>query len=133
VRMTEGGSYRLHAVVSRAGAGPGQGVDALQAAFSANPVLKHVVVVDDDVDVFDDLQVEWALATRVQADRDLVILPGVRGSSLDPSAHGDTTAKLGIDATVGGGDRDAFARIRVPGAERLDVDSLVEPAATGPS
>jgi 2,5-furandicarboxylate decarboxylase 1 len=133
VRMTEGGSCRLHAVVSLAGAGPGQGVEALHAAFSANPVLKHVVVVDDDVDVFDDMQVEWALATRVQADRDVVILPEVRGSSLDPSAEGGITAKLGVDATVGGGARDSFARIRVPGAERLDIDSLVQPASTGPS
>ena len=133
VRMSEGGSCRFHAVVSLSRPERGRAREALMAAFAANPVLKHVVAVDDDVDVFDDKQVEWALATRVQADRDLVVLPDAQGSTLDPSAPCGKTAKLGIDATVGDGERQAFARIRVPGAEAIDIESTVETAAAGPS
>ena len=62
--------------------------------------LKLVVVVDDDVDVFDESEVLWALATRMQADRDLVVISGSLGAMLDPSAdERGVTAKLGIDAT----------------------------------
>jgi 2,5-furandicarboxylate decarboxylase 1 len=69
--------------------------------------------VDDDVDVFDDEQIGWAVATRVQADRDLLVVPNAKGSSLDPSARGGTTAKLGIDATVPATERDSYRQMRV--------------------
>ena len=68
------------------------------AAFTGHPSMKHVIIVDEDIDIFDDRQVEWAVATRWQADRMLKI-EGAAGSSLDPSAEG-TTWKLGIDATI---------------------------------
>jgi 2,5-furandicarboxylate decarboxylase 1 len=62
--------------------------------------LKLVVVVDDDIDVFDESDVLWAMATRVQADRDLVVIGGSLGAILDPSESPDgLTAKLGVDAT----------------------------------
>jgi 2,5-furandicarboxylate decarboxylase 1 len=62
--------------------------------------LKLVVVVDDDIDVFDESDVLWAMATRVQADRDLTVISGSLGAILDPSASPEgLTAKLGIDAT----------------------------------
>src|SRR5215468_9485639 len=62
--------------------------------------LKLVVVVDDDIDVFDESEVLWAIATRMQADRDLVVIAGSLGATLDPSAdERGVTAKLGIDAT----------------------------------
>ena len=62
--------------------------------------LKLVVVVDDDIDVFDESDVLWAVATRMQADRDLVTIAGSLGAMLDPSADDrGVTAKLGIDAT----------------------------------
>jgi 3-polyprenyl-4-hydroxybenzoate decarboxylase len=72
------------------------------AALGAHPSLKRVVIVDRDVDVHDAEQVEWAIATRVQPERDIVIIPGARGSSLDPSrdAADDTTAKWIVDATI---------------------------------
>lgn len=56
-------------------------------------------MVDEDVNIYDDREVEWAIATRFQPDRDLVIIPNARGSSLDPSGKDGLTAKWGIDAT----------------------------------
>lgn len=126
VRLTEGGSCRFHAVLSIRDPQPGHAVNAILAALATNPMLKRVVAVDADIDVFSDEEVEWALATRVQADRDLVVIPRARGSSLDPSARArGTTAKLGIDATIppDGGD---YARMHVPGADALDLAGDVE-------
>src|SRR6202035_4264603 len=85
---------------------------AAMAAFTSVTTLKHVVIVDEDVDAFDSEQVEWAIATRTQADRDLLVIPRTLGSSLDPSAEGSTTAKLVIDATVPPGRHDRHARMR---------------------
>ncbi|NJE30862.1 UbiD family decarboxylase [Thermococcus sp. 18S1] len=99
VRLTEGGAMWLHAVVSITKQHDGDGKNAILAAFAGHPSLKHVVVVDEDVDIYDDRDVEWAIATRFQADRDLVVIPNARGSSLDPSAEKSLTAKWGIDAT----------------------------------
>jgi 2,5-furandicarboxylate decarboxylase 1 len=126
VRLTEGGTCRFHAVIAIADPQPGHAVNAIMAAFASNPVLKHVVVVDADVDPFDDEQVEWAIATRVQADRDVLVVPRAGGSTLDPSARDGVTAKLGVDATVPPGEQEAHARMRVPGIEDLDTDEWVE-------
>ena len=60
---------------------------------------KNVIIVDDDIDIFDDRQVEWAVATRMQGDR-ILRIPGAAGSSLDPSSHGKTTWQVGFDATI---------------------------------
>ena len=62
-------------------------------------LVKHVIVVDDDIDIFDLEQVEWALASRVQADRDVIIVPRMPTIPLDPSVAGSVTSKMGIDAT----------------------------------
>ena len=99
VRLTEGGGAWLHGVVSIRKQHPGDAKNAIMAAFGAHTSMKQVVIVDEDIDVFDDRDVEWAIATRFQADRGLVVLHGVRGSSIDPSAQDGITAKLGIDAT----------------------------------
>ena len=78
----------------------GDGKNAIMAALSAHPSLKHCTVVDTDVNVFDAEDVEYAIATRVKGDRDIMIVPNVRGSSLDPVAESDgTTTKIGVDAT----------------------------------
>jgi 2,5-furandicarboxylate decarboxylase 1 len=126
VRMTEGGTCRFHLVVSVAGSRPGLPVNLILGAFTANPVLKQVVVVDDDVDPFDDEHVEWAIATRVQADRDVHIIAGASGSTLDPSARSGITAKMGIDATVPPGGEEDHARMRVPGIDDIDVADWVK-------
>jgi len=80
---------------------PGQAKNAIMAALGADLYMKRVVVVDHDVDVFDDRQVTWAIATRCQPDRDITIVTHARGSDLDPSAREDGyTAKWGVDATA---------------------------------
>ncbi len=98
VRLTEGGCCWLNGVVSIAKNKEGDGVNAIMAAFSGHTSMKQVIVVDDDIDIFDDRQVEWAVAVRMQGDKILKI-PGAAGSSLDPSA-GETTWKVGFDATL---------------------------------
>ena len=99
VRLTEGGCAWLHGVVSIRKQHPGDGKNAIMAAFGAHTSMKQVTIVDEDIDVYDDRDVEWAVATRFQADRGLVVLHGVRGSSIDPSAQDGFTSKVGIDAT----------------------------------
>jgi 2,5-furandicarboxylate decarboxylase 1 len=121
VRLPERGSCRFTAFVAMRDPAPGAAVSVIMATMGLSTTVKHVVVTDDDVDIFDDEQVSWAVATRVQADRDVVVVPGARGSSLDLSADHGVTAKLGIDATAPGGQRGRFARMTVTpdDAERL--------------
>ncbi len=99
VNITPGGCSWLHAVVQIDRQTDSDGKKAIMAAFAGHSSLKHVAVVDADIDIYDPAQVEWAMATRFQADRDLVVLPGQHGSSLDPSAEPGThlTAKVGFD------------------------------------
>lgn len=99
VRLTEGGCAWLHGVVSIRKQHQGDGKNAILAAFGAHTSMKQVTIVDEDIDVYDDRDVEWAVATRFQADRGLVVLHDVRGSSIDPSARDGFTSKVGIDAT----------------------------------
>ena len=100
VVLTEGGCCWLHAAVSINKQTEGDGKNAIMAALSAHPSLKHCVVVDTDVNVFDAEDVEYAIATRVKGDRDIMIVPNVRGSSLDPVAESDENKKkIGVDAT----------------------------------
>ncbi|WP_048148722.1 UbiD family decarboxylase [Palaeococcus ferrophilus] len=113
VRLTEGSGMWLHAVVSITKQHDGDGKNAILAAFAGHPSLKHVVVVDEDINIYDDRDVEWAVATRFQADRDLVIVPNARGSSLDPSATKSLTAKWGIDATKPLDRKEEFERASV--------------------
>jgi 2,5-furandicarboxylate decarboxylase 1 len=105
VYITPGGCSWLHAVVQITKQNPDDGKKAIQAAFEGHRSLKHCVVVDDDVNIYDHNDVEWAIATRFQADKAAVIMPNMRGSSLDPS--GDLTegrkartCKVGVDATI---------------------------------
>jgi 2,5-furandicarboxylate decarboxylase 1 len=67
--------------------------------FGFDMYLKLIVVVDDDIDIHDERSVMWALATRFQADRDLLEIDGASGNILDPSMQGEVSAKLGLDAT----------------------------------
>jgi len=80
---------------------PGQAKNAILAVLGADLYMKRVVIVDQDVDIFDDRQVTWALATRCQPDRDITVITNARGSDLDPSNKEDGyTAKWGVDATA---------------------------------
>ena len=79
----------------------GQAKNAVLAVLGADLYMKRVVVVDHDVDVFNDRQVNWAIATRCQPDRDIAVITNARGSDLDPSTKEDgNTAKWGVDATA---------------------------------
>ncbi|GBF08441.1 hypothetical protein apy_01660 [Aeropyrum pernix] len=115
VRLTPASGGWLHAVIAVEKQHEGDGKTAIMAAFAAHPSLKHVVVVDSDVDVDDPMQVEWAIATRFQADKDLVIIPRARGSTLDPSAADGLTAKMGLDATRPLDAGLGYERGRIPG------------------
>jgi UbiD family decarboxylase len=101
VNLSAGGCGWLHAVISIEKQVDGDGKNALLSAFAAHPSVKHVVVVDQDINVFDASDVEWAIATRFQAGEDLLVIENVRGSTLDSSANQETglTSKVGIDAT----------------------------------
>jgi len=101
VVLTEGGCCYLHAVVQIEKEVEGEAKNAIIAAFAAHPSLKLVVVVDSDVNIFKPEEVEYAIATRVRWSEDGVTIPGVRGSSLDPSSKNGVTTKVGIDATRG--------------------------------
>ncbi len=115
VHLTPGGACRYHAVVSVRKRHEGDPRTVMFATFAALPEIKHVIVVDDDIDIYDGDEVEWAIATRCQADRDVVIVPRAKGSELDPSAEGGLSAKMGIDATVPlGVPAERFLRIRIP-------------------
>ena len=105
VSITPGGASWLHAVVQIAKQGPEDGLRAIEAAFRGHTSLKHVWVVDTDIDIFDPQEVEWAVATRFQASSDLVVYENQPGSSLDPSGihvpgQKSRTAKMGLDCTI---------------------------------
>jgi UbiD family decarboxylase len=111
VVLTKGGCGYLHGVVQIRKRTQGDGKNAILAAFAAHTSLKHVVVVDEDINPSDPLDVEYAIATRVRADTDTIIIPGIRGSSLDPTRIGDgMNVKMGIDATMEMGREDEFIR-----------------------
>lgn len=114
---------------------PGEARNAIAACFGASPNVKNVFVVDPDVDVFSDAQMDWALATRFQPDRDLVVMSGMRTLPLDPSLTGGRTgAKAGFDLTwpFGTGNR-LEARVPAPpvydGARFASLDAAL---ADGP-
>ena len=131
--LARGGTCRYHLYVKIRKRRESEGKNVIMAAFGAHFDLKQVVVVDDDVDVHDPTEVEWAVATRFQADRDLVVVAGAQGSPLDPSTTlgGRTdgmSAKMGLDATrplVTEGY--TFTKVRVPGEENVDLSRCIDP------
>jgi 2,5-furandicarboxylate decarboxylase 1 len=106
MNMPISGCSRLHCYVSIRKRADGEPKQAAFAALAAEANLKMVVIVDDDVDVFNEQEVLWAVATRFEADRDLIVMPNCLGAHLDPSAyditrlkHGAMATKLILDAT----------------------------------
>jgi 2,5-furandicarboxylate decarboxylase 1 len=101
--MSAGGLHRFHAVVQVRKASPqhdGLQRNAILAAFGALKDLDLVIVVDDDIDIRDPHDVEYALATRMEASRDLLVMPGARGHEYVRIGQNGIRSKLGIDATV---------------------------------
>jgi 4-hydroxy-3-polyprenylbenzoate decarboxylase len=111
-----GGAGRLHAVVSLRDPRRGEARKAMFAVWAAVNLVKQVIVVDDDIDPWNNEQVEWASATRVKADRDFLIVPEVRADRSEPLDEGGTVTKLGIDATRKQGDRPDWDVARPPEA-----------------
>ena len=101
VSMTNGGCNWLHAVVQIKKKTESDARKIIKKTFESHRSLKQVTVVDEDIDPNNAEAVEYAMATRFQADKDLIIMKKVRGSSLDPSSDQKNlqTAKIGIDAT----------------------------------
>jgi UbiD family decarboxylase len=102
VNVNPGGSSWWHAIVKIDKKEEEDGKKAIHAAFQGHRSCKHVFVVDKDINIYDPLEVEWSMATRFQAERDLVDIGKEPGSSLDPSAEPGTkiTNKIGFDLTA---------------------------------
>jgi UbiD family decarboxylase len=101
VNISPGGCSWLHAIVQIDKRSEEDGMKAIEAAFAGHRSCKHVFVVNADIDIYDPLAVEWAMATRFQGDRRLVMKDREQGSSLDPSSEAGThlTTKIGFDLT----------------------------------
>ena len=128
VHLARGGVCRYHLYVQIAKRQEGEAKNVMMGAFAGHYDVKHVIVVDEDVDIHDPAEVEWAVATRFQADRDLVIVPQSQGSKLDPSTRDGVGAKMGLDATKPlDADAMKFKRIHVPGAEAVDLAKVIVP------
>jgi 2,5-furandicarboxylate decarboxylase 1 len=126
VHLSLGGVGRYHLYVQIAKRQEGEAKNVMLGAFAGHYDVKQVIVVDDDVDIHNPAEVEWAVATRFQADCDLVVIPNSQGSKLDPSTRDGVGAKMGLDATKPLAAAEmVFKRIRVPGEERVDLDWAV--------
>src|SRR5262249_36590779 len=120
--MTAGGLHRFHAIVQvRKGTPQHDGLqrNAIFAALGALKDLDRVILVDEDIDIRDPHDVEYALATRMEASRDLIVMPAARGHEYIRIGQGGIRAKLGIDASVPFADKARFARCRF---EQVTID-----------
>jgi len=124
VLVTPGGCSWLHGVVSIHKKNPDDGRKAIEAAFKGHKSMKHVFIVDDDINIHDPNEIEWAMATRFQADKNM-ITRREKGSSLDPSSDMDTqmTCKVGFDLTIPEGGKKEFRRPDLP--MKLNVDDYL--------
>lgn len=143
VHLSVGGVCRYHLFVKFKKQREGEPKNVIMCAFGSHYDIKQVIVVDDDVDVHDPVQVEWAVATRFQADRDLLIVSGALGSVLDPStttyasSPNEVTsvghlqgisAKMGLDATRPVKyEGHVFTKVKIPGEEHVDLDAMLAP------
>ena len=128
VAVPRAGRYRFMCYVAIQKMIEGEAKQAAMAAFVADPFLKFVVVVDHDVDVFNDTEVLHAISTRVRGDRDIFMVPYAKGSPLDPASYDPAAGshlvtKVGIDATR----KDNYpAEIAVPGAADIDLADFID-------
>lgn len=128
VHLTDGGSNWLVAVVQIRKRLEGEPKNAIIAAFAGHPSLKIAVVVDDDIDPTNPTEVEYAISTRCQADKDLIVIPNSKGSSLDPSSDQNNllTTKMGIDATATLlKSKDRFEIAKIPRVEKVRLSDYL--------
>ncbi len=114
VALTPGGCYYFHAAVQIHKNSDDDAKKAIEATFAAHKSLKHVVVVDEDINIFDPNDIEFAIATRVKGDEDIYIYPNVRGSTLDPRSENGIGTKVGFDATMDMSKKWKFERVKRP-------------------
>jgi 2,5-furandicarboxylate decarboxylase 1 len=130
VHLSLGGIGRYHLYVKLKKTQHGEAKNVLLGAFAAHYDIKYAVVVDPDVDIHNAREVEWAIATRFQADRHMVVVANSQCSKLDPSTDRGLGAKMGLDATI---PLDApemkFKRIRVPGEESVNLAKVAAPGS----
>ncbi|MFH0301467.1 UbiD family decarboxylase [Bradyrhizobium sp. 31Argb] len=127
VRLTRGGTCRYHLAVKIDKITDGEPKNIIMSAFGAHYDIKQVVVVDRDVNIGDPEEIEWAVATRFQADRDLLVVSGALGSKLDPTTSNGISAKMGFDATVPvGAPEFDFKRIHVKGEEEVNLAEVLQ-------
>ena len=127
VSMTNGGCNWLHAVVAIKKRNESDVKKIIKKTFELHRSLKQVIIVDEDIDSNSAESVEYAMATRFQADKDLVILKNIRGSSLDPSSDQKKlkTAKMGIDATKSASKRpEGFEIAKIPKINKINLDEF---------
>jgi 2,5-furandicarboxylate decarboxylase 1 len=132
VHLSMGGVGRYVLYVKLRKRQSGEAKNVIMGAFAGHYDLKHVIVVDEDVNIHNARDVEWAVVTRSQPDRDLVIIANAQGSKLDPSSRDGVSAKFGIDATIPlSAPPGKFRRIRVPGEEAVDPAAVVDARCGG--
>ena len=146
VHLSIGGVARYHLHVKFKKRHEGEPKNVILGAFGAHYDIKQVIVVDEDINLHDSQQVEWAVATRFQADRDLIVINGAQGSVLDPSTtvgmetdNGEPapphlqgiSAKMGLDATKPVSYHEhVFTKVRIPGEDEIDLNVEIVAGAT---
>ncbi len=121
VVLTEGGSSRFHAVVSIEQRAQGEARLAILTCFSTQDLIKHVTVVDHDIDPTDPTEVEWAVATRLRADRDVFVVDRMKSNPVDPMCLDGTISKIGFDATLPPGSVGEASYAHVPAEVRARI------------
>lgn len=128
VHLTDGGSNWLVAVIQIKKRLEGEPKNAIIAAFAGHPSLKIAIVVDDDIDPTNPIEVEYAISTRCQADKDLIAISNSKGSSLDPSSDQNNllTTKMGIDATATLlKSKDRFEIAKIPRVDKIRLSDYL--------
>ena len=127
VHITPASGCRYHAVIQLDQKHEGEAKNAMFAAFASSTEIKHVVAVDPDIDIYDPQDVEWAIANRVQAAKDVFIISNAMGNKLDPSSRNGASDKMGIDATIPmTEDRERFQKIRITDFDAIDLKDYLD-------
>ncbi|MGQ0795310.1 MAG: UbiD family decarboxylase [Nitrosopumilaceae archaeon] len=126
--LSDGGCNWLHAIVQIQKRKDSDAKKVIEKTFDSHRSLKMITVVDEDIDPNNAVNVEYAMATRFQADKDLIVIKKVRGSSLDPSSDQKNllTAKLGIDATRSLSKRaEGFEIAKIPNEDKISLKNYL--------
>ena len=126
VRLTPAGGCRYHVVVQLDQKYEGEAKNAIFAALASSTEVKRVIVVNPDIDIDDMQDVEWAVANRTQAGKDVFIVTGAMGNRLDPSSRDGVSDKMGVDATIPlDKDPQRFEKMRIPGFEDIRLEDYL--------